>query len=490
MNRILSLALVTAVLASCDRTASPSSSVLKVTATIQYPDNRRPWLKKQPFNRAGLGTVIEGKRLLVTADMVAHSTFIALESPQNAPRGTATVEAIDQECNLAVLRPTDPKCLEGTVPLKLEKALPAGTTLQVMQLEGNGEAALSPATISAVTVTPYPSETAAYLVYRGFSTIPQRAGSFVIPALHDGKLAGLVMRYDSRTQAGEVIPSPLIARFLKESSKPGFSGLARAGLAWQEARGQVFRSWLGVGTNNDGVYISYVEPSGAATRAGLQEGDLLLTINGKTIDGEGNYNDPILGRITFNNLAGVESAPGDGMEIGYFRHTGEGTGTFGTATLTLSGRNPALETIPPIQDSGHVPYVFLGGLLFQELTRPYLREWGGNWRSEAPQRLAALDSFQEELPPDRGRIVILSAVLPSEQTLGYQESANKVVESINGRRIKSLSDVTDAAAHPSDGFHRIELEGSGGTIYLDASTLAKEQERLLRQYGIPSGKSP
>jgi hypothetical protein len=176
------------------------------------------------------------------------------------------------------------------------------------------------------------------------------------------------------------------------------------------------------------------------------------------------------------------------MEIGYFRHTGEGTGTLGTATLTLSGRIPSKEIIPSLQDSDHVPYVFLGGLLFQELTRPYLREWGANWRTDAPQRLVALDCFQEELPTDRGRVVILSAILPSEQTLGYQESANKVVDSINGRKIKSLSDVSEAASHPLDGFHRIDLEGSGGTIYLDATSLAKEQESLLRQYGIPSGK--
>lgn len=86
---------------------SPADSVLRVTSTIQYPDLQRPWMKKQPFTREGLGTVIEGGGLLVTADLVAHSTYIELEKPERGIKGTARIEAIDEECNLALLKPLD-----------------------------------------------------------------------------------------------------------------------------------------------------------------------------------------------------------------------------------------------------------------------------------------------------------------------------------------------------------------------------------------------
>lgn len=465
--------------------SSPQDSVLRVTATIQYPDLHRPWLKKPPANRQGLATVIEGGRLLVTADMVDQATFIQLEKPEDGPKVTAHVEAIDPECNLAVLRPDSGEIMKGTHPLALDPSLRTGSKLEILQLEPNGAPALSPGTVTTAAVMSYPADGAAYLLYRAATTIPQRECSFVIPALSGGKLAGLVMRYDPRSQSADIIPAPLIARFLKESAKPGYNGLARAGLAWEEVHGSNLREWLGIAKGSQGIYITSVDREGPAAKAGLKKGDFLMKVAGKEIDGEGNYSDPLLGKITFNNLASLERAPGDPMEVTYFRSSGEGTGTLGTTTLTLSGRNPLSEISPSRIGKHSTDHAFLGGLLFQELSRPYLREWGPEWRRQAPQNLVYLDAFQRESEGRRDRYVILSAILPSPQTIGYQDLAKRLVLSINGTPIMSLKDVSEAARHPVGGFHRILLEGAGGPIFLDASNLPAEEAKVRERYGIP-----
>src|SRR4051794_41036641 len=133
-------------------------------------------------------------------------------------------------------------------------------------------------------------------------------------------------------------------------------------------------------------------------------------------------------------------------------------------------------------------YYVLGGLIFQELSRQYLKEWGGNWQKDAPQRLVYKDRFQSELYPEGNRrVVVLTQVLPANTTIGYDEIGYLSVRKINGKEVKSLADVVNAVKEPVEGgFITIETEEDPKQIALDAKQVEAESDALKANYGLPS----
>lgn len=451
----LFLALVTAVAA--DPAAQPAGSVasnglresiLRVASTNQAYDFFQPWVKKESVNRRGVGALIEGGRILVTAELVENSNLIELEKVDAPGKATARIELVDFDCNLALLRPENPAFLNGMKPLRLVECAGAGDQATVVQVEPNGQLAKTTGRITSATIEGYPFLSLGLLVFKLSAPLQQRDWSFTLPVVRDGGLCGLLMRYDSRNQASDVIPPPVIAHFLREASSGDYKGFARLGVFFSTLRDPQLRRYLGL-ESGGGIYVTQVVPGSAADKGGLKKGDVILSVNGHKLDQDGNYEDPEFGRILFSHLTNTRMHPGEVCEIGVFRD--RRAQTFHLRTEVPNEEMRSSEG----HSGGRTPkYVILGGLVFLELSRDYLREWGGNWQEKAPQRLVYLDFFQDELPADRGKIVILSQVLPSPGTIGYEHLENLVVTRVNGRPIKSLNDLSAAAAAPRTDFKK------------------------------------
>ncbi len=105
-----------------------------------------------------------------------------------------------------------------------------------------------------------------------------------------------------------------------------------------------------------------------------------------------------------------------------------------TINVKLEHRAEEDYVVPPYNIDDPPPYYVLGGLIFQELSRQYLKEWGANWQKDAPQDFVYLDRFQSELfPQGKRRVVILSQVLPANSTIGYDDFSYLVVKKVNGK---------------------------------------------------------
>src|SRR5437588_8625225 len=457
-------------------------ALVRVNVTGQSYDYFRPWQKKAPFSKRALGAVLSKGRVLVTADLVGNQNYVELERAESGEKTAANVQVIDYEANLQLLEPTEKAFLDGITPLEITPDTVVGDRLAAWQLEPTGALLATEGLVTTVQMMPYPVDIGEFLTYRVSIPMQYRENSYTIPLVKNNKLAGLLLRYDSRAQLVDAIPAPIITHFLKDAGTEKYGGFPSAGFSFFPTRDPQLRSFAGETGKPAGVYVTSVEPNMPAAKAGLQVGDIVTAIGNNEIDQTGNYVDPLYGKIEFTNLITSHTYAGDALALKIQRD-----GKPMQLNVTLDHRSAQDYVVPPYNLDQPPAYYVLGGLIFQELSRQYLKEWGGNWLREAPQRFVYLDHFQSELFPEgHRRIVILSQVLPANNTIGYEDFAYLTVTKVNVKEINSLGDLAEAVQHPINGFIKIETEEDPKQIELEAAQVAAEAPALQESYGIPS----
>jgi PDZ domain-containing protein len=146
--------------------------------------------------------------------------------------------------------------------------------------------------------------------------------------------------------------------------------------------------------------------------------------------------------------------------------------------------------VPPYLIDTAPRYYILGGLILQELSLPYLREFGSRWSLSAPTHLVYYAKNQSFIDVgDRKKIVILSRVMPTSYTVGYESLSNLVITRINHMAIGRLEDAVSALEIPVNGFHKIEFEHAPKVIYLDPLEIPKIENLLQKRYNLPALKN-
>lgn len=456
--------------------------LVRVNVTGQAFDYFRPWQKRAPFSKRALGAVLPQGQVLVTADLVANQNYVELERAESGEKIAASVNVVDYEANLALLQPQDKQFLNGLPPLQLANDTVVGDHLQALQLEQTGALVVTDGLVTSVQVTRYPTDVAQLLTYRLSIALQYRDNSYTVPLVKNNKLAGLLLRFDPRSQLMDVIPAPIIAHFLKDAASASYKGLPTIGFDYFPTRDPQLRKFAGEVGNTAGVYVSGIDPGSAEEKAGLKAGDILTAIGNFELDQNGNYLDPIYKKTDLANLLTTRAYVGDKVPFHIHRQ-----GKPLQVDVVLEHRAVDDYVIPPYSRDDPPPYFILGGLIFQELSRQYLREWGANWMKDAPQRFVYLDRYQSELFPEGNRrVVILSQVLPADGTIGYDELGYLTVTKVNGKEVHSLRDLADAVKQPIEGFDKIETEEDPKIIPVDAAQAQVDDPILQEKYGLPS----
>ncbi|PYL01119.1 MAG: hypothetical protein DME19_02690, partial [Verrucomicrobia bacterium] len=247
---------------------------------------------------------------------------------------------------------------------------------------------------------------------------------------------------------------------------------------WQPAENPETLDYLKLEGEKRGVVVIDA-PKKSGVEPVVRPRDVLLQVDGFDIDTQGDYLDPGYGHLLLENISTRNKWAGDPVRLKIWRD-----GRAQDVVYRLPKAEDAARLVPEAPFDQEPEYLIAGGLVFQPLTKNYLRSWGQDWERRAPFRLAY---FRNQDPaPERPAIVILSQVLPDIFNLGYQESRQLVLEKVNGQKVNYLSDLQQALQKPANGFHTLEFM-KGDTlqrIVLDAATLEAATKRVLDRYGI------
>ncbi len=455
-----------------------SLSVVRIEVTMQEANYVSPWDAGRIERAVGSGFVISGKRILTNAHVVSNARFITLTREGVTHPFIAHVQFIAHDCDLALLSVEDESFFEGTKPLDLGGIPRMESAVSVYGYPLGGERlSVTRGVISRIDFETYShSAMDSHLVIQIDAAInPGNSGG---PVLQDGKVVGVAFQGysgDVAQNVGFMIPIPVIARFLKDISKGSYTGYTDLSISTRPLISPASRNALGLKAQEGGILVTDVYEKGSAAGF-LKTGDILLSIDEHPITSDG--------RVT------LEGSSVEMSEVVERKFAGDSV----TFELLREGKPlkiqfPLLGTWPFRMQSRAYDerprYLLYGGLVFQPLDRNFMEAVGSN-----DLRLKrTFDYFVDfHLYLERPEIVVLSRILADPVNKDCDGLHPGIVDSINGKTIRSLNDVQTAFNAPAT-FDVIILMGNDIPIVLRRNEVIQASPRIMKSYGVATSKN-
>ncbi len=229
-----------------------------------------------------------------------------------------------------------------------------------------------------------------------------------------------------------------------------------------------------------GVLISRVYPDSPAEGI-LQKGDIILSIEGVSIANDGTI-EFRKGERTFFSYTLQRKQNGDSIDLKVLR-----SGKEKTLNIRLTKSIDFERLVPHRQYDIPPTYYIVGGLVFEPLTLNYLMDFGENWTVNAPTELIN-HYLNGEPQPDRREVIVLVKVLADELNIGYHQSKNIVISSVNGVHVSTMKDLVNAFENHNGKYHVVE-DTNGFILTLDRRKAEKAKEAILKKYKINEDRS-
>jgi S1-C subfamily serine protease len=465
--------------------ASIESSVVKVFATIRYPDPFKPWTKQAPTEVSASGVVIEGKRILTNAHVVLYATQVQVQANAEGDKVAATVVAVAPGIDLAVLQLDDPAFFDAHPPLARASELPQikDAVLAYGFPLGGTSLSITKGIVSRIEFVAYNYPVSGLRIQIDAAINPGNSGG---PAIAGDKMIGLAFsKLGGDTQnIGYIIPNEEVDLFLKDIADGHYDGKPAMYDDLQTLENPALREYLKLDKSVAGMIVH--RPYKTDAGYPLKEWDVITHIGAVPIDNQGMVK---LGkdlRVSFGYLIQHQAKDGE------LPLTIERAGKVQNIQLPVSEQHPTLVT--DLRGS-YPPYFIYGPLVFSTATWQLIsgiQGGGGMLRvlglEKSPLVTRALD------PPDADLeelVVISSPLFPNKLANGYSNPAGSVVSAVNGTHIKSLKQLVAVLRDLKDPFVTIEFDQKGGeALVFSRAAMVAATEEILTDNGIRAQGSP
>lgn len=460
-----------------DLTEPMKESMVYLDISISSFNQAQPW-KQNPISKdSGYGCAVGPYEVLTTAENIRDASLLRAKRYGKSAYIPAKVKIVDYELNLCLLELDKDAMDSPLTPLSFTEAYPKGNQLSIYWLSASDHLTTAHSTLDRAEMQVSGISFIKNLTF--FATNVSRPFGDGEICCDEKDVIGM-SHWGSDSDSG-IIPSETINKFLTHCDSKSYSGFAAPGFKATTLLDPVQRGYLKMPDKiKHGIYISSVYTIGTGSSE-LKQADVILAVNGHTLNPYGQYEHPVYKRISYHHLL-MQTPVGETMKFKVFRD-----GKITTLDVKAKGVESDKMLIPHYQYGKQPEYAVLGGFILQRLTRNYLSMRGGDWSGKVPPHLYSYYrdmSFKPSL--ERQHIVILSFVLPVEKNIGYQNLSGMVVDSVNGTKIASIGDITrviDALDDSED--IEITFEMDSPTVIIPKKHLGITNMQVSQMYGIP-----
>lgn len=453
------------------------NSVVKIFTVYNEYDYYRPWQMKGKSSKTGSGCIIEGKRILTNAHVVADQTFIQVKRAGQPRKYVARVLYVGHECDLAVLSVPDQSFFDNTKPVTIGELPSMQDKVAVYGFpKGGTKIAITEGVVSRVENLFY-SHSQAYLLCCQIDA-PINSGSSGGPVIAGGKIAGVAFQSHSGENIGYMVPAPLVEHFLADIEDREFDGFPDLGLSIQKMENPDIRARYDMAGNQSGIFVNRVFPRSPG-RGVLQPDDIILAVDGNDV-----ANDATVefreGERTFFEHTVQEKFIGDSVSLDILRD-----GEVQTVRLELTIPSNAWQLVPRQQYDTAPRYYVYGGLVFVPLTRNFLTTWR-NWTKKAPRNL--VEYYFSEPEEGREEVVVLCQILSDEANIGYDDQTFSVIDTVNGTAVRNLEGLVHAVEDHDSAFQEF-VDTEGNRVVLSARKARERKPDIFQRYRIVFDRS-